>query len=351
MKLAKPDRRVSNASILNLQRPWSVRVVSRLPAWIHSFRSQLSQDRHEIATISLCELPTEILQYIASLLPIGSAASLALCSHFLYHVIGSQYWRALRQENQSTEKRDFLSYLERDLSSFVFCYRCIQLYHRNPIEGPRYQYRWHRERQCIQEDGVITELAPSYYLKYQHVQLAMKSHRFGPTRGIPLTSLAYTYSRLRQDSWLQVVLRARIPADELLVRAQYTVFTWRSHPNIDRVRFDIRQVCPHLVTTCYDENLLTQLLVCRLDHLDNPACLKCTGLKQCQYCPTEFQIEIEDFGDMDTAVLVTVWKNFGTGTTPLDLKWRAQVHSNDNNPLICRLFDFVPGSIRSAFED
>lgn len=39
-------------------------------------------------------------------------------------------------------------------------------------------------------------------------------------------------------------------------------------------------------------------------------------LKQCRSCPTEFKIEVEDSGGLKIAVLVTVWRNFGTGTTP-----------------------------------
>ncbi len=324
-------------------------MICQLSAMVRNLCTRSKVDNgEELVHIPLTNLPVEILQYIASLLPLSSAASFALCNHSICHAIGTQYWHALREKDQITSKRDFLLCLERDLHSFVFCHRCVQLHRRDLIEGPEQWYYGNRERQCVKEDGVIKNYAFDYNLKYKHVRLVMNAHRFGPRHGIPLDVLFHVYTTSRKDDALQVWLKPRIVADELLLRAQSRVLL-RYDRDFKHVKAYVLKICPHL-SAHRNDNLLLHLIACRLSHLDNRPCLYCGGLKQCRYCPTEFQVEIEDFGEAGVAILVTVWNNLGCGRSPSDPKWRAHVHDYHNNLITAMPFQYEPGSIQTAFE-
>ncbi|KAI9880202.1 MAG: hypothetical protein M1830_004788 [Pleopsidium flavum] len=296
--------------------------------------------------ISLIELPVEILQFIASLLPVSSAASLALCNHSICHAIGTQFWHALRREDQSNPKLDFLLCLERDLRSFILCHRCLKLHRRDPVEGPKQRYYGNRERQCVKEDGVLRNYAFDYNMKYKHVRLVMNAQRSGPSHGIPLDALRHVWSR--KNSNLKVWLEPRIVADELLLRARSRVLM-HFEREFKHVKKYILKICPHL-TAHDDDNLLAHLITCRLSHLDNRPCLFCDGLRQCRSCPTEFQVEIEDLGEAGVAVLVTAWNNLGSGRSPSDPKWRAHIYRSQNNQMRAESFQYEPGSIQTAFE-
>jgi hypothetical protein len=96
--------------------------------------------------ISLVEgLPNEVIQHIATFLPLSSAALLALCSHHIYFALGTGYWERLaRTQHQrdrerhskemangehyhdigeppaTGEREELLSLLERDLHDLTF---------------------------------------------------------------------------------------------------------------------------------------------------------------------------------------------------------------------------------------
>lgn len=58
-------------------------------------------------------LPVELLQDIATCLPLSAAASFALCNKYICYVVGHQYWHHLR--SQPLEYERFLGLLEKDM--------------------------------------------------------------------------------------------------------------------------------------------------------------------------------------------------------------------------------------------
>ncbi len=63
----------------------------------------------------------------------------------------------------------------------------------------------------------------------------------------------------------------------------------------------------------------------------------------------EFQIDVKDFKDQGTALLITKWLNLGAGLTPLDPKWRN--HHAVERQFVDEVRLGLPlGSIRSSFE-
>lgn len=58
-------------------------------------------------------------------------------------------------------------------------------------------------------------------------------------------------------------------------------------------------LCRHIDTSPSSQSLLTKYVQCRLTYCfhDDRPCLTCSGLKQCELCPTEFQIDVKGLQD------------------------------------------------------
>lgn len=95
-------------------------------------------------------------------------------------------------------------------------------------------------------------------------------------------------------------------------------------------------------------------LACRVRHIKNAklnaTCPMCTGLFQCKYCPTEYQIDYKDFGD-GVALIVTSWLDLGEGRTASDPMYQSHVLCNTFPQYQLDLPPIEVGSIRAAYEE
>jgi hypothetical protein len=87
-------------------------------------------------------------------------------------------------------------------------------------------------------------------------------------------------------------------------------------------------------------------------------------LKQCNYCPTEYQIDLQECGQLGVAVVITRWLDLGEGQTFMDSKWWSRLSTSYTNHHVFagaggiykkRLRDRAPmpfeaGSIHTSFE-
>lgn len=87
-------------------------------------------------------------------------------------------------------------------------------------------------------------------------------------------------------------------------------------------------------------------------------------MKQCEHCPTEYQIDLQECGPLGVAALITKWLDLGEGFILFDPKWWSHLSSTyTNHPIFTeadetlkeRLQDrlpvqFKPGSIYASFE-
>ena len=293
--------------------------------------------------LSLVDLPTEMLQHIASFLPTSSAAALALCSHSLNRFLGTQYWDKLREPHQEG-RIDFLSLLEKDLNDYILCQRCAKLHlpdNRRFLDA----YLSPEWRPCFKADMSDDSMRHYHYIfRFEHVQMAMKQHRLGLDSGPHVDHLSNTKTYYMGRCTYQASIKARIVFDNFLLRIQ------------DRVLIPPGQVlgepsalftdlCPHLKSFGSGDGR------CRLRHIhDQQRCSRCSGLKQCRYCPTEFQIDHKNFGKRGIVVYITRWMDFGAGLTAFDPKWQSHVKAKISGTRKYKEFEFAPGSIRSAFE-
>ena len=90
---------------------------------------------HKRPHISLLEgLPVELLQSIATYLPLSAAASFALSNKYICYLLGRQYWHHLR--SQPLEYKIFLGFLEKNMTGHWLCDQCLT-FHLKPHLGIR----------------------------------------------------------------------------------------------------------------------------------------------------------------------------------------------------------------------
>lgn len=296
------------------------------------------------------KLPLEILQYIASLLPTGCAASLALCSHTMMLILGREYWfRLIVEKEQSWQ---FLRRIECNIPGFYFCHRCVKLHPVGTVPGLG---RLRRDTLfgvlsigCFSAGG-HSVLGPFHRIEYTHVQLALNRHRWGFQYGIGLEELSIVEPKYRFRHGRHLTVRSGVVNNELILKIQHTfnfegefVGQWESQG----VEF-----CPHdsswdVVT---NQNSIPILLRCKQlhkNHVAEVACRRCVGLRKCPGCHTDFLIEREG-----SEYIVTLWKNLGSGRSPTDAKWLSHVWNwGSNSASSFRPCSFELGSIREAWE-
>ena len=306
---------------------------------------------------SLERLPIELLQSIASHLPLSTAASFALSNKYICYVLGRQYWQHLR--SQPLEYEIFLGFLEKDMSSHWLCHQCL-IFHLKPKIHPILKYGLARPPwptwKCVRPPYYLSRTMSRPYtfppvpISHLMVRMVMNRYLLGSEHGEPLDIFSepspspfhrtYCPSPKR---WGRISTEACIVANELYVRCQHR-FEIPSSKNFEYIpRHDI---CPH-IKSLDPEHLMAPIIKCLLSHRNTASCENCKGLRQCRSCTTEFEIQISPLGPTDHVLETTYWKNFGAGRSPDDPKWTQ--HEFRLSPDL-QAAKFSPGSVRTAFE-
>lgn len=169
-----------------------------LPGILHHCYS----DKDHQHAPALLRLPPESFDHILDALDNSEIACLSLCNRALSHKLGAISWSSLFVGTGSdSQRRYFLLRLARDHQDYFFCYTCSHL-HPVALVGPprRTQFQWPRKPclRCVTRPGVqelpicCFTLYSSYFLAFQHLQLAMDRHRYGLGYGIALDTLSIT---------------------------------------------------------------------------------------------------------------------------------------------------------------
>ena len=321
-------------------------------------------------------LPPELTQLIVTSLPPSSAASLALTSHTLLHILGMQSFLCLEPESWEFEPRPsgtmedrviFLRGLVRDLpvGSSFYCYRCHKV-HLLPLK---------RRRVVCMETKVVAELWTSKHERlfdrvnksrcrwngvsygystadtrtvyhdtffFEHVQMAMQLHQRGSAHTLKgyLALLSLTNeqeidisSSNGSKGFRFYFFEPRIVDNQMIVRAQtWLVMPYNSrlddHKKLRLPEFACdATVCAHLSAEGLEESQLSRAINCRLRHARGqtlpPYCLNCAAVQRCLMCPTEFQVRTETFYVDKSKItrviilVVTKWQLVGDWYLPI----------------------------------
>ena len=326
-------------------------------------RSVVVQEEHTFSKNSmLTALPMEVLQDIASLLPLSSAASFTLCSRYTYEVLGTQYSHALRSENEFEERKSFLESLSRDLREWILCQGCLKFHQLIPTNGPKYLWRLKFEPACTEELSFeplctdelgFVELAPDSVIKFQDIKQLRDWHDTYIGHKPYPQPLSHTYTMSLPKSTHEVLISARIIDGELFMRMEHHFFMPLG-PDVEHIAEHKLKICRHLQYANDRKNALARVIHCKLIHRDNQYCANCSEVEHCKFCETEFLVE---YRETKSAIDVLVWRNFGSGEKACDSRWRLQVGVGNGEEMFqhaaaCRYLQtpYTPGSIRCAFE-
>jgi len=279
----------------------------------------------------LGKLSPDIIIYLARFLPNASAASFALCCGSISEILGTRYWEALQAEDQQLELEAFLSLLERELPDYILCYYCTILHTGNKA---RYEARtqpptrWHcpyGAMPCYTEEllgGVFQYIHSDF--RFTVFQKTMKRYRLGLDYSYHLNLLACNNTCHRSIKYFpfRCTAQARIIAGSLLLRVQEVVLI-PSGQALKNVQFCLINICPHVGIVAEDPRAqLPENVPCEIVHQhDLKQCIRYSGLKQCNVCPTEYRIDLQECGQHGVAVVTTKWLDLGEGRTILDPKW------------------------------
>ena len=304
----------------------------------------------------LSELLLEILSY----LPLESQACFAICSRTLAKKLGTRYLLALR-EKRNGALLCYFQLLQRDRLSFYCCHECLRLHSvdgNDHVKPENEFFDWSRRGGLFcGETYLLLGDEALYVILFHHIQLAMARHRRDGSLGGRLDTLRHILSNWSGSEIYKFPTptrifdtKARVVSDHLLIRTQNLVemdfSSNRSPQNVIQVlnntlcRHFFRGTSSRSFQQCLEETKL--LLECPRTHdtLAMNGCQKCGFVPLCPCCPSEISIQKVQIGPGRLAIVITQWRNLGTGSAPGDRVWQA--HSA-YSPQI----DLYPGEFES----
>ena len=271
----------------------------------------------------LLTLPVEILHLIRDLLPLSSAVCFTITSRHLLGTLGSETLHSLRESSHDSEKKSFLTALERDLPDWQLCHPCSLFHPVDPRNGPKtFWLLWSNGvniPDCVDRSGAIY-FDTWFHVRYEHVQLVMNRYRYGLPYSSHLKRLCHHYKRHYGDlclgpSHVESTFTASIENGALvmLVTSRLQCLNGWDSTLID---ICLPQVCPHRL---FSYSMLSKAIFCCRSHGDGPPCAKCSKWYHCKRCSTRFSVKMQD---LETTIEVKVRKWLGSCKDCFDPEWR-----------------------------
>lgn len=316
-----------------------------------SIRSE--PQHYSLAHSPFTKLPIELTVSIAEFLPLQAAASFTLTCRPVWYILGNQYLDRLSATGHEPDRLAFLELLERDLPRQILCYDC-QLLHSGTKR--RYNSLW-----CEYNDVPCAARDATSYVEYYiqegfcsvTFQSAMKLYRnrlnYSDQLSL-LTGFGSPFAHGYDYKWISV---PRIINGHFILRHQ----TWFLYP----VGYEViipniiyTDICPHWIFNSLGSSGLKTKLSCRISHWDNlrlnSRCSTCSGLFQCDICPTEFQIDTKDFSENGIALIITRWLDLGEGRVLSDPRYTSHISHGHISSYQDIPVPFNAGSIRAMYE-
>jgi len=349
----------------------------------HPQLQSLFEPEHQVnaSTGSFADTPSEIIQLIASWLPLSSAAAFTLCNHRLHTIIGNQYLLALRlnmpvapkvdyrrMSEVMTEREAFLQTLDRDMKASFFCTYCSKLH--VLAKDPTQNLSGGEIFQCVSNIrcsplvwyDTMTKRKFHPGFTREHFQMAMKLHQHGLVCETKAYLELLCLSRptrcdmiLFRYNLAFYVLEPRIVDNQMHIRTQSWIFIpYQLDVTFAQMEFSETYHRDVLRGDASFKDHLYQTCACKLRHLiDHEApCSDCQDLICCRYCPTELHVLATRLPIASRGSLLTITKWQALRPSP-------SLHQPDRHSLLaamsyhCRHDEIsrAPGSIQAAFEN
>lgn len=283
----------------------------------------------------LYSLSNELIQHIATYLPLASAAAFTLCSHSLRQILGTRYSNLFRGIYADKKERQiFLSLLAVDIPSQYACFYRLQLHHH---EGPRSLlhrlFVQRKKRQCYSiDDEPLGYLFAGRAITFLSVRNAVLNHRSSLTpAALSFTNVSYHGCR--------VSAKFKVVDGRLLMCAHHRIPPQQQRKGAHQVCV---YLCPSLQTGGKNlNNEFDSILGCPLNQArqqfpqghevrEKSSCRRRESRRSCDLFPTDFGVEEEEGTGRRAAerwVRVTRWVNMGRGESPWgEPEWRSHLY-------------------------
>ncbi|KAL9117973.1 MAG: hypothetical protein Q9187_005485 [Circinaria calcarea] len=215
------------------------------------------------ATPPFYSLSNELIQHIATYLPLASAAVLTLCGRSLRQILGTRYTdRFLGVYGDKKERQIFLSLLAKDLPLQYACFHCLKLHpHDKPPSLSTRLLSKQKGRPCHRVDNeALRYLFAGRAITFSSIRTAILNRRCLPTPA----SLFFTNVL---DHGCRISAKFKVVDGRLLMRADHRIPPLRQRKGLEQVREVRVYLCPHQ-TTSRDilENELVSTLGCAFNH-------------------------------------------------------------------------------------
>jgi hypothetical protein len=320
-------------------------------------------DEHQIYNLQpippLLELPNEILSLITSYAPDDSAMSLSLTCCALYRSLGQHYLKPRKKPSDEVLRR-FLSLLDRDSSTHVYCPQCIKIHsisyddynpRLQPVISSWSSRHWpaNESLPCWEELVYTVKKEISREFSTTIFRMAMKNCRQGRDTSKLLGFLSCEKEVSdHYDYCSQRSARVKIRDGVLLFRDQnlFLIPSSSAYPVPLYAMDNTFRICGHHNFTYFESLYRAGLHIPRSDEV---ATHKNThGIMCCDYCHTEFRVDFKSYGSAYNAMFVTRWLDLGDGCDPNDERWTRRMWLWE--PELPQKVQFQRGSICSRFE-
>lgn len=174
------------------------------------------------------------------------------------HIIGRQSWSSLELWTEELEKTKFLYYLKKDLPDHRICHRCIELHCEIPLRDVQLTQFVPEEPERKQKIGVAYSYPP-INITFQQVQSALNRHHLGHNHGLSRDFFHRPLLKGPLGLCLRPSTKARIVADEFILRSNYWIPKWPDRTGPDPNPDNPVRLCPHM-TIYYGDPRIMEIL-------------------------------------------------------------------------------------------
>jgi hypothetical protein len=213
-------------------------------------------------------------------------------------------------------------------------------------------------RNCLDFNSYLNA-GDGYVLRFHHVRLALAHAVYGPSHGIPLSSLTYTSStkgKIYGKTVLgRVVVTPKLCNGRVLLKSAFSLIFPACITSRKNILSHIWPILPHILVGHRDsENGHTGLMAA----IDNVVRRGWTYplAQNCGRCLTDWSVGMYTVGPHRVQLVVESWRDLGDGKSPFEQGWRAHgvpvvevsYHAQRG---VDRYGEVRAGDVRRAFEE
>lgn len=310
----------------------------------------------------LCKLPAELLLDIASYLPRSSLFCVAIsCKH-----LWTTFSETETLPRSSQDKAEILKLIEKDYPTHVPCMVCMKFRRRRMTLPDQVTAEFISERPlmrdhtCVESAGAV-HICNNFMIAFEHVQLVLRSQKFGAGHGIPITALDHSCNKMTigisRPHAHEHAVTAKFIEGKLILRVQFSQTVDFAEDTFTQVKCFARHGCKHT----YIDDSLAKMCESAVESAKTPSTTVAAPSTEdtapinpprCLYCATEFEILTTNTSSTSCDLTVNCYRDLGTANSPWSEVWQSQqgVFDNEKWPLNWEAHSWTHDSLKEIFD-